>query len=335
MAPSTSHICISHRVIDFKPVTKWLKTCHNNASYLGAQILCWILLKTCLSTESALCTFSKFVWEPHPREGKKFSQIQRKNGQSFLSLSSLENSTMAVSLLSRFSHKSCISNVCEAQAEVTFVPSLNVLCCGAVPESAEGDAASAFDDVLGLWKLGKLHRWRFLSWSVMRPAMLLTWGSCLGSPITLGSDWCTSELERYGVISGGKKCWFRRATFASARILWSFSSGTLAERSVGRSALSSTSGSTSLASEMMTSGTGLFVSDDVSLSPNCASFLEVSVMGPSSRLPWSLLLLVTPSYFFLKLEVECLPLVCISCSRLMCPFSSAGKNTEFSLVCRL
>lgn len=142
------------------------------------------------------CTFGKAVWKPLSREDRKFSQIHRNHGQSFLSLFSLENSTMAVSLVSRFSHKCCISNDSGAAADVTFFPSLTVLCCEVVPESVEGRSASAFGVVLGLWKLGKLHRWRFLSGSVMKPAMLLPGGSCLGSPITVGSDWCTSELER-------------------------------------------------------------------------------------------------------------------------------------------
>lgn len=58
-APSSPCKCSSHRVTDFKPVTKWLKVCHHNASYLGAQILCWILFMTCLSIESALLHFQQ------------------------------------------------------------------------------------------------------------------------------------------------------------------------------------------------------------------------------------------------------------------------------------
>lgn len=278
---------------------------------------------------------NKSVWEPFSRKDKKFSQTQKKHCQSFLSLFSLENSTMAVSLVSRLPNKCCISNVSGAAAAVTFFPSLKVLCCEVVPGSVTGGGQPAFDIVLGVWKLGKLHRWRFPSWSVTKPAMLLLWGSCLDSPIMLGSDWCMSESGRYVVISGGKKGRSRRVTSASVRLLWSFSSGMPVVLSVCRAGFPSTSGAFSSTSEMTTSGTGLLVSDEVSLSLYCVSFLEVSVIGPRSLLLWSLLLLSTPSCFFLKLEVECLPLVCISCSLLMCPFSSAGKNTEFSLVCRL
>lgn len=58
-APSSPCKCISHRVTDFKPVTKWLKLCHHNASYLGAQILCCILFMNCLNIKSALLHFQQ------------------------------------------------------------------------------------------------------------------------------------------------------------------------------------------------------------------------------------------------------------------------------------
>lgn len=58
-APSSPHKCFPHRVTDFKPATKWLKACHHNASYLGARILCWILLRTCLSIVSAFLHFQQ------------------------------------------------------------------------------------------------------------------------------------------------------------------------------------------------------------------------------------------------------------------------------------
>lgn len=66
---------------------------------------------------------------------------------------------MAVSLVSRLSNRWCISNVSGAAAEVMLFPSLTiVLGCEDVAASVTGGAESAPGTILGLWKLGKLHR---------------------------------------------------------------------------------------------------------------------------------------------------------------------------------
>lgn len=76
-ALSSLHKCFPHRVTDLKQVTKRLKACHHSASCLGAQILCWILLGTCLSSMPAFLHFPTNLCENHFQEKTRSSTRTR------------------------------------------------------------------------------------------------------------------------------------------------------------------------------------------------------------------------------------------------------------------